>query len=295
MITPILLACLVETVYAQPLEPTLPELKSIKIEKLLSRPITQNLSRTPHLNDLLTLNFLGNFGSGEKGYWPNGVIQARNGNFYGTTQLGGKYDLGTVFKMSPDGNLKTVIDFNTTGAKPFSTLLQTADGSFYGITGQGGSSAKGTVFQVTPNGRLKILANFNGINGAEPRSALILAKDGNFYGTTTKGSQFDRGTIYRMASNGQIATLVSFKGTNGASPYAALLQAKDGNFYGTTKEGGKNHPNCFAGCGTIFKMEPNGKLTTLKYFNGLNGGNPDAPLIQASNGALYGTSTIGGK
>src|ERR1035438_9848483 len=87
-----------------------------------------------------------------------------------------------------------------------------------------------------------------------------------------------------------LTTLASFNGTNGSSPLAAgLVQASDGNFYGTTSVGGT------ANKGTVFRITPGGTLTTLYSFTGVaDGANPQAGLIQASDGNLYGTTEFGG-
>src|ERR1022692_1754928 len=86
-------------------------------------------------------------------------------------------------------------------------------------------------------------------------------------------------------------TLHNFDNTDAALPWATLVQANDGNFYGTTQNGG--NPACDLGCGTIFKITPNGKLTTFR-FDGTNGSQPIAGLVQSANGDFYGVTTSGG-
>src|ERR1700685_2165784 len=86
-------------------------------------------------------------------------------------------------------------------------------------------------------------------------------------------------------------SLKSFDNTDGAFPWATLVQGNDGNFYGTTQNGGNTA--CDLGCGTIFKITPNGKLTTFK-FNGTNGSQPYAGLVQAANGDFYCVTTTCG-
>jgi uncharacterized repeat protein (TIGR03803 family) len=89
-----------------------------------------------------------------------------------------------------------------------------------------------------------------------------------------------------------VTTLVSFDGTNGSQPeFGSLVQGTNGNFYGTTWSGGANI------AGTVFKITPAGKLTTLYSFcaqAGCNGYSPDAGLVQATNGNFYGTTGLGG-
>ena len=100
------------------------------------------------------------------------------------------------------------------------------------------------------------------------------------------------GTVFKITPSGTLTTLHSFDGTDGANPYAGLVQATDGNFYGTTSSGGAN------GDGTVFKITPSGTLTTLYSFCSqsgcTDGANPDAGLVQATNGNFYGTTLDGG-
>ena len=79
--------------------------------------------------------------------------------------------------------------------------------------------------------------------------------------------------------------------TDGAGPSGGLIQATDGNFYGTTYSGGANNGNCTSGtCGTVFKITPEGTLTTLHTFDYTDGANPEAGLVQATDGNLYGST-----
>jgi uncharacterized repeat protein (TIGR03803 family) len=90
-----------------------------------------------------------------------------------------------------------------------------------------------------------------------------------------------------------LSTLANFSGSNGATPTAPLIQATDTNFYGTTSQGGAYQS------GTIFKMTPSGTLTTLYSFCASGGQCPDgyqpnAGLMQATDGNFYGTTSDGG-
>jgi uncharacterized repeat protein (TIGR03803 family) len=225
---------------------------------------------------------------------PNGVMQAGDGNFYGTTDSAGSSGIdGTAFKMTPAGVLTTLGSFaGANGANPHAGLIQASDGNFYGTTVNGGSYNFGNVFKMTPAGGLTSLVSFDGTtNGETPAGALIQGSDGNFYGTTANVDGGPTGTVFKMTPAGVLTTLVLFNGDNGAQPAAALVQGTDGNFYGTT-EGVTNGdgPNV----GTVFKMTPAGVLTTLVSFNETNGAVPAAPLIQASDGNFYGTAAWGG-
>jgi uncharacterized repeat protein (TIGR03803 family) len=180
------------------------------------------------------------------------------------------------------------------GARPnLAALVQGQDGNFYGTTSVGGTNGPyGAIFRITPSGKLTVLHSFSGFgDGAYPTAGLVLGTDGNFYGTTEEGGGATySGTVFKMTPAGTLTTLHSFQGSDGAQPDAALIQARDGNFYGTTQNGGTNG----TGTGTVFKITPRGKLTTLYSFcsqpNCTDGGYPNASLVQASNGAFYGTT-----
>jgi uncharacterized repeat protein (TIGR03803 family) len=224
-----------------------------------------------------------------------GLVQARDGNFYGTTQMGGTNDLafdgdGTVFRLSPAGALTTLWSFDvaTSGGNPYGTLVQGTNGNLYGTTQTGGSNGLGTLFEITTNGALTTLVSFGGTNGANPQTGLTLAKDGHFYGTTYFGGATNAGTAFRLTQAGSLSVLASFNNTNGANPYGDLLQANDGSFYGTTQTGGAHN------YGTVFRLTTAGVISRLASFALTNGQYPVAGLAQGANGYLYGTTFWGG-
>lgn len=241
---------------------------------------------------------------------PFAIVQGTDGNFYGTTQHGGTYGQGAIFKLTlptcPTNRLMlttvaTIYDSNGEDF-PEGGLIQASDGMLYGITQDGGAFHGGSVFRTTLSGSLTTLASFNGTNGAYPIAPPVQAADGNFYGTTgnggidwnpTNGDSY--GTIYRMDSNGVLTTLFSFNLTNGAGPagVGGLIVGNDGALYGVTREGGPNFTNANSGDGTVFKITTNGDFTLLASFNGTNGYEP-ADIIQASDGNFYGTTAAGG-
>ena len=223
------------------------------------------------------------------------LAQGADGNFYGTTVLGGASENGTVFKMTPP-NLLTVgltglVEFGiTNGNLPYAGLTLGADGFLYGTCDQGGDISFGTAFKVSTNGALATLHSFSeGSDGGQPVAGLLLGSDGNFYGTTYAGGIYGYGTVFRLSTNGPLTTLVSFGYANGAYPRAALSQDVAGNFYGTTFQGGA-YSN-----GTVFMMTPTGLLTNLYSFTGGNdGAQPVAGLFYGSDGNFYGTTANGG-
>ena len=231
---------------------------------------------------------------------PNApLVQATNGNFYGTTSGGGANGYGTVFKITPRGTLTTLHSFDfTDGASPTAALVQASDGNFYGTTQVGGSIACsysggcGTVFKITSSGTLTTLHSFDSTDGSQPMAALIQATIGDFYGTTDIGGTNGYGTVFKITPSGTLTTLHSFDFTDGEFSYSALVQATNGNFYSTTGAGGTSS-NCEFNCGTVFKITPMGVLTTLHSFDFTDGSFPNG-LIQATNRDFYGTAEGGG-
>ena len=252
--------------------------------------------------NLTTLHsFCTTTGCGDGEYSYAVPVQGADGNFYGTTYLGGSNGDGTVFKMSPTGALRTLHNFaGSDGSQPLAGLAAGSDGNFYGTTNLGGSHNSGSVFKISSTGQFTLLHSFCSrtacADGQNPYAGLIQATDGNLYGTTLSGGSHGDGTVFRISHSGAFTTLYSFCAhtgcTDGEFPQTGLLQASDGNLYGTTILGGAY------GSGTIFELTLSGTLTTL-YNVCPQSGCPDgnylyASLIQASNGNLYGIMQVGG-
>ena len=221
------------------------------------------------------------------GAYPEaGLVQASDGNFYGTTEGGGTGTFGTVFKITSNGTLTTLYNFCVQypcadGAAPPGVLVQSTDGNLYGTTIAGGTSSTcsggcGTVFKITTSGALTTLHSFVGSDGVSPFPGLVQASDGNFYGTTYEGGNTDYGTVFKITPSGTLTTLYTFCSqigcTDGTQPYAGVIQATDGNFYGTTEYGGG-----VDNAGTVYELTPSGTLTTLHTFNGPTHGRLTAP------------------
>ncbi len=166
-----------------------------------------------------------------------GLTIGSDGNFYGTTRSGGASGYGTVFTMTPAGELTTLVSFNSSnGATPLAGVIQGSDGNFYGTTSAGGTSNLGTVFRVTPDGELMTLVNFDSSNGDNPSAGLTLGGDGNFYGTTYSGGTSGYGTVFQVTPSGALTTLYTFDGLIAANPRCAPIFGEDGNLYGTANQ-----------------------------------------------------------
>jgi uncharacterized repeat protein (TIGR03803 family) len=229
-----------------------------------------------------------------------GLLQAGNGDGYGTTENGGANGSGTVFKLTPTGTLTTLYSFCsqsgcTDGAFPLGGLVQAPNGYFYGTTVEGGHSGLGTVFQITPS-TVTTLHSFSGSDGETPWAGLAQGADGDFYGTTANGGTNNGGTVFKITPDGTLTTLYVFCGlascADGQHPEAALFLGANGDFYGTTSAGGANNG------GTVFQITPSGTLTTLYSFCAqskcTDGKLPYAGLVQAVAGAFYGATATGG-
>jgi uncharacterized repeat protein (TIGR03803 family) len=241
-----------------------------------------------------TLQTLLSFSNTNGAFPQAGLTLGTDGDFYGTTSLGGSGGGGTVFKVTPNGVLTTLVSFvGTNGSYPTAALALGTDGNFYGTTQGGGSRGLGTVFTVTINGTLTTLASFGGTNGAYPTVALTQGTDDKFYGTTADsgalGGGYGYGTVFNVTTNGTLTKLASFPSTNQAGQSAALTLGNDGSFYGTTSLYGGDY-------GAVFKVTTDGTLTSLFNFDyySTNGVYPQAPLTLGNDGNFYGTTTEGG-
>ncbi len=249
--------------------------------------------RVPATGAVLSLQTLHSFGSNPKNPQA-GLLQANDGNFYGTTAFGGTNgENGTIFGTTPSGVFGSLFSFNSTnGSRPAASLVQGSDGNFYGTTAFGGTNGdNGTIFRITLGGVFTSLFSFNGTNGRAPAAGLVQGSDGNFYGTTRFGGAADNGTVFGITPSGTFTPLFAFpsNGRSGRGPVASLIQSSDGNLYGTTAAGGAN-----GDLGTVFRISLSGAFTSLFSFSGANGSGPAASLVRGSDGNFYGTTQFGG-
>ncbi|HEX4160502.1 MAG TPA: choice-of-anchor tandem repeat GloVer-containing protein [Rhizomicrobium sp.] len=240
------------------------------------------------------------FGRGIRGWESmSTVISDRAGNLYGATELGGAENYGTVFELPADGKYTTLHEFRGTddGAHPNGPLIRDRGGNLYGTT----SDECGVVFKIAPDGTETILHAFQGGNdGCSPEAGLIADAQGNFYGTTESGGSggcgAGCGTVFKIAPDGTETILYAFQGGNdGLFPQAGLAADNAGNLYGTTIWGSGTGCGDGYGCGTVFKVAPDGTETVLHAFNGSDGYWPEAAPTVDKKGNLYGTTSRGGR
>jgi uncharacterized repeat protein (TIGR03803 family) len=224
-------------------------------------------------------------------YPGTGLVVANSGDLFGTTRYGGSASIqnggGTIFRITPSGTLTTLHNFCTLGfpctdgLEPNVPLVQAADGQFYG--------SAGLLFAMGPAGRFHSLGDLPSGIGIGP-SALVQAPDGNLYGTTAASAN-SNGLVIRLTPGGVVTPIYNFS-SQSISTANGLVVGSDGNLYGTTSTGGPN------GGGIIFKVTLSGEFTTLYNFCSapkcLDGGGPQAALVQATNGVFYGTTPSGG-
>jgi uncharacterized repeat protein (TIGR03803 family) len=223
---------------------------------------------------------------------PLGIVQGVDGNLYGTTAVGGEFNEGTFFQLTPAGKLTVLHSFcaltDCTDGAGSSAPIQARDGNFYG-TGGGGTYGHGVVYEITPSGTYNVIYNFcsaaNCTDGSQP-NALVQDASGNFYGTATEGGG-GYGTVFKIDSGNHFFVLYRFDQTD-AAPFAALTIASDGNLYGTSQ-------GPYTG-GAAYEITPEGVFTQLYAFADCNvqGCHPVGSLIQGTNGAFYSTAQNGG-
>jgi uncharacterized repeat protein (TIGR03803 family) len=237
------------------------------------------------------------------------LLQATNGNFYGTASQGGSNGCGSVFRLTSTGaftelygftRIHTALLTNAEGGNPTAPLVQGTNGNFYGTGPEGGTNGDGAIFEITAAGALTRLLSFssNAPAGQNP-GALLQSSNGLIYGTTTNGGSNGFGTIFKLTSTGVLTPLYSFtNGVDGAHPGPALTQGANGVLYGTASGGGTN------GSGAIFQITTNGVFAPLYSFapSGQAGlglatnadGLVPGSLAGGANGIFYGFAQLGG-
>jgi uncharacterized repeat protein (TIGR03803 family) len=255
-------------------------------------------------------------------YPISGLTLGPNGNFYGTTVEGGfgPQD-GTIFEVAPPDIVvlhSFGYGFAEDGWNPTSSLVLASNGNFYGTTPYGGdvgdNQGAGTAFEITPSGKYQQIRNFCRPWACDlwPTGPLIQGSNGRLIGTTLAGGiqncVLGCGTIYELTLSGKFTKLYNFcpqtNCTDGIGPQSGVIQASDGSLYGTTSSGGSGSLDCYDGlgrkitCGTVFQATTERTVTALYSFctetNCSDGANPVGGLVQATDGTIYGSTTLYG-
>ncbi len=233
------------------------------------------------------------FAGTSNGNAPSGDLYFDGTFLYGTTTSGGTNNIGTIFKIMPDGTgYVKLLDFagTTNGSSPFGSLI--SDGTFlYGMTKLGGSQSMGVVFKIKTDGTgyTKLLDFTFAANGSNPLGSLF--SDGIFlYGTTYGGGANSFGTIFKIKPDGtNFSKLLDFADDqNGKYPQGSLMS--DGTYlYGTTTGGGTNN------MGVVFKIKKDGTgYAKLIDFTGMSNGSTPLSSLLFDGMYLYGSTAFGG-
>jgi uncharacterized repeat protein (TIGR03803 family) len=234
----------------------------------------------------------------------SGVVFGPDGSLYGTTNDGGQYGRGTVYRLrpSPAACHSVICPWEETvlhsfggsdrdGSYPgYGSLVFDQAGNIYGTAENGGTGGSGVVFELTPsNGGWteSILRNFVEEGGYYPFGGLIFDSSGNLYGTTSAGGTDDTGVIYQLSPSGSgwIYNVLASNEFENASTCSGVVMDGQGNLFGTA--------GCFGGGGGVFELTPsNGSWTfnALYTFSGSNTGPRDSPTLDAA-GNIHGTSS----
>ncbi len=232
---------------------------------------------------------------------PGGVL-------FGSSHNGGLVDQGTIFRLNANGTGYTILlNFTATGGdgqNPQAALTLGRDGALWGTTAAGGPNGFGTAFRINQDGSdYQLLHSFLGVissDGSQPQGALLQTADGFWYGATATGGNAGAGTIFQLRPDGSgYSIVVQFGHGNGSNPTGGLIQGTDGALYGTLPLGGDH------GLGAVFRLDLSlGGLTIIHSFCGLlsslipicgrDGDLLDTPVVQGSDGALYGSTSYGG-
>jgi uncharacterized repeat protein (TIGR03803 family) len=175
---------------------------------------------------------------------------------------------------------KVMVNFNGQPSSPEQpgVIAQSRGGYMLTTAPDRNTDSLGVAFRVSTSRVLTVLHQFGGADGAWPIGGLTLGRNGRFYGSTAIGGANSNGTIFEMTPDGIVKTLYAFTGGAG-SPPPAPIQSLYGDFYGTT-----SIPS------TVYKIDSSGDFTLLHALPPTEGEWPYAPLVQATNYWLYGTT-----
>ena len=263
--------------------------------------------------------------AGQDGETPvGGLVADATGRLFGVAANGGpSFSCGTVYMLTPPEAGQTIWAYQVLhqfaasgdGCQPEARLTMDHRGNLFGTTQTGvDPGTSGTVFEISPPApgqtqwTERVLASFPGFGaGSRPSGALALAPDGTLYGNTTEGGRAPChcGGVFALKPNAsgfyRPSILYSFTNSpDGAYPVSDVTRDEAGNLYGTTLYGGIVLSQCKRGCGTIYKLTPpkggQGDWTETTYATTRQYGKyPEAGVLVAADGRLYGTASQGGR
>jgi uncharacterized repeat protein (TIGR03803 family) len=245
------------------------------------------------------------FGGPPDGSGPEATLLAVNGDFYGTTPLGGSGSCGggygfcgIIYNVTKAGKETILSNFQGDDGEPSGASLVYVNGNFYGVT-EGGGLGHGIVYELSPSGTIEVIYEFKGYPHDGDGPTGLTYANGEFYGVTSQGGggcNSGCGTVFKLSLSGKEHVLHSFKGAPDGSYPSGTLLFTNGSLFGTTSSGGasKNCPTA-GGCGTVFQVTPSSGTEHVIYSfrSGSDGEQPDAGLVSVK-GALFGTTDEGG-
>jgi uncharacterized repeat protein (TIGR03803 family) len=239
------------------------------------------------------------FAAGSDGANPfGGLIRDQAGNLYGTTELGGAFGCGTIFKVDASGVYTILYSFEgqPEAQNPEAGLIHDDAGNLYGTTSSGGVYNYGSVYKFDASGHESVLHSFAGglkSDGQSPDAALFRAPNGDLYGTTYLGGTIGIGTVFKLDPDGKETILHTFGSAKNDGAYAEspLVSDSQGNLYGSTIQGGTfGLPG-----GIVFQISAQGEYSIVYDFGAQSdGSSPDGPLLPGPDGTFYGTTSSGG-
>lgn len=203
-----------------------------------------------------------------------------------------RYGGNSIYRITPAGVYKNLYTMAGGNSLP-SPLAFGSDGNLYGtVADAAGFGNVGGIFKITLGGAFTIIHGFSGTDCC-PSSGLILGSDGKPYGMTDAGGAHNQGVLYRVTTAGVLTDLFSNvkNATDGYFSYNSLLQATNGNLYGAAQGGGLGNQ------GGVYELTSAGAFSSFLFDLGTKpnlGDYPSAPLMQRTNGTVFGTTSQGG-
>jgi uncharacterized repeat protein (TIGR03803 family) len=223
-----------------------------------------------------------------------GLTLGTDGNYYGTTVMGGSANAGVLYKISTAGTYTVLHQFagGGDGVNPYGPPIQASDGNFYGATA-GSGSTNATIYKYTASGAYSVIYTFSEFTTGYWVYGVTQGTDGLLYATSNSGGPENSGTLVKLTTSGVLKETHTFNPSNDGGygpiePIGAPIQASDGNFYGTTQAGGTDRE------GTLYQVTSSFGVNDRYNFGIDTGSNPSPGLIQGSDGNIYGVTSAGG-